>query len=234
MRERVRVQPRSGDLQMRRRARRRLTYANAMATVAVFIALGGVSWAAATLPRHSVGPKQLRANAVTSSKVRNHALRARDFKAGQLPPGARGPQGQRGPTGAPGAGGKPGVAGQTGPRGPGTISFDGQASGSIRIPISNDLVLEFNCQNVHPHLDVDNTDPTGAFYGWGTAFDGTTLTHVSSTAFVEVLGTGSTADLDVVAHGDTQPGQPVEYTRIDASIVKRGQCTYHALVPPPA
>lgn len=218
---------------MRRRARRRLTYANAMATVAVFIALGGVSWAAATLPRHSVGPKQLRANAVTSSKVRNHALRARDFRAGQLPQGAQGPQGQRGPTGATGGPGKPGVAGQSGPRGPGTISFDGQATTPIRIPIGNDLVIEFNCEN-DPLVDVDNSGATGAFYGWGTASDGTALTHVNSTSFVQALGTGSTADLDVVAHGATPPGQPVEYTRVDASVVKGGQCNYHALVIPPA
>jgi hypothetical protein len=42
----------------------RLTYANVVATLALFISLGGVSYAAITLPAGSVGAKQLRAGAV--------------------------------------------------------------------------------------------------------------------------------------------------------------------------
>jgi hypothetical protein len=42
------------------RARQRLTYANVMATLALFIALGGTSYAALTLPKNSVGSKQIR------------------------------------------------------------------------------------------------------------------------------------------------------------------------------
>lgn len=42
-----------------------LTYANVVATLALFIALGGASYAAIALPAHSVGPVQLKANAVT-------------------------------------------------------------------------------------------------------------------------------------------------------------------------
>jgi hypothetical protein len=37
----------------------RLTYANVVATVALFIALGGASWAAISLPADSVGSRQL-------------------------------------------------------------------------------------------------------------------------------------------------------------------------------
>jgi hypothetical protein len=37
-----------------------LTYANVMATVAVFVAVGGTSYAVAQLPRNSVGSKQLK------------------------------------------------------------------------------------------------------------------------------------------------------------------------------
>jgi hypothetical protein len=64
-----------------------------MATAALFIALGGGAYAAATLPRNSVGNAQLRADAVDSPKVRNGSLLATDFKAGELP---RGPKGDRG------------------------------------------------------------------------------------------------------------------------------------------
>src|SRR4051794_14881869 len=53
-----------------RRLRKHLTYANVMATVAVFMAIGGVSWAAATLPANSVGTPQLKKNAVTAAKIK--------------------------------------------------------------------------------------------------------------------------------------------------------------------
>jgi hypothetical protein len=52
----------------------RLTYANVMATIAVFIALGGVATAAFTLPKKSVGPKQLKANAVKTGKIADGAV----------------------------------------------------------------------------------------------------------------------------------------------------------------
>ena len=85
--------------------RRRLSYANVMATVAVFLALGGAGYAASQLPAHSVGTRQLKTNAVTSSKVKNHSLHAADFARGQLPAGATGPAGA---AGHDGAGGPPG------------------------------------------------------------------------------------------------------------------------------
>ena len=44
---------------------KRLSYANVMATIAVFIALGGGAYAALKVPKDSVGNKQLKNNAVT-------------------------------------------------------------------------------------------------------------------------------------------------------------------------
>ncbi len=46
-----------------------LTYANVISTVAVFIALGGASYAAISLPADSVGTAQIRAGAVTLPKL---------------------------------------------------------------------------------------------------------------------------------------------------------------------
>jgi hypothetical protein len=43
--------------------RHRSTYANVMATAAVFIALGGGAYAATRLPANSVGSRQLKENA---------------------------------------------------------------------------------------------------------------------------------------------------------------------------
>jgi hypothetical protein len=92
-------------------------YANAASTLALVVALGGTSYAAVELPKNSVGNRQLKANAVTSSKVEDRTLLGKDFKAGELPAGPRGPAGAPGPkgdTGAPGATGAQGVAGPPG------------------------------------------------------------------------------------------------------------------------
>jgi hypothetical protein len=90
------------------RVRDRLTYANVMATVAVFIALGAGAYAAG-LAKNSVKSKQIKAgavktgeladNAVTSTKVADGSLLGADFAAGQLPAG---PQGDTGAQGDPG------------------------------------------------------------------------------------------------------------------------------------
>lgn len=54
-------------------ARKRLTYSNVIATMALFIALGGAA-VAAGLPRNSVGPNQLKRGAVTAAKIRKQAV----------------------------------------------------------------------------------------------------------------------------------------------------------------
>ena len=59
---------------MRRFRRPRLTFANVIACLALFIALGGTGYAAFKLPRHSVGNSQLKRNAVTSSKVKKGGI----------------------------------------------------------------------------------------------------------------------------------------------------------------
>lgn len=54
--------------------RPKLSYANVVATLALFIALGGASYAALKLPKNSVGSKQLKKNAVTTAKIKNGAV----------------------------------------------------------------------------------------------------------------------------------------------------------------
>ena len=76
-----------------------LSYANVVSTVCLFILLGGGAYAATQLPRASVGSAQIKRSAVTSSKVRDRSLLARDFKRGQAPRGAQGPAGPVGPRG---------------------------------------------------------------------------------------------------------------------------------------
>jgi hypothetical protein len=78
------------------RLRSRLSFANTVSLIALFVALGGTGYAAVKLPKNSVGSTQLKNNAVTGAKVKNGALSAADFKAGQLPAGERGPAGTNG------------------------------------------------------------------------------------------------------------------------------------------
>lgn len=106
--------------------RHRPSPATVIACLALLVALGGTGYAATQLPANSVGPQQLRANAIDSSKVQDRALLAKDFKKGQLPRGLRGlrgatgaagPAGATGPAGAVGATGATGAAGAAGPKG---------------------------------------------------------------------------------------------------------------------
>jgi hypothetical protein len=90
-----------------RQIRERLTYANVVATLALFIALGGSSYAALTITGKSVKDSSLtgrdvKNSSLTSSDIRDRSLLSKDFKAGQLPAGARGAQGPQGIAGPPG------------------------------------------------------------------------------------------------------------------------------------
>jgi hypothetical protein len=67
-----------------RMIRSKLTYANVMATVAVFIALGGSAYAATQLKKSSVGTKQIKNNAVTAAKIKNGAITGSKVQSGSL------------------------------------------------------------------------------------------------------------------------------------------------------
>jgi collagen triple helix repeat protein len=122
---------------------------NFVSYLALFVALGGTSYAAVRLPSNSVGSLQITKNAISSSKVRDKSLLARDFKPGQLPAGKpgdtgpAGPQGAQGPQGAKGPAGAPGRKGDTGspgPAGPVNVLYKRQAgtvTGSDSVAIAS-------------------------------------------------------------------------------------------------
>jgi hypothetical protein len=78
--------------QFMRIPRPKLSYANVIATIALFVALGGAAIAAG-LPKNSVGPKQLKRGAVTAAKLKRGAVTAgkiapKGVVAGKLGPNA--------------------------------------------------------------------------------------------------------------------------------------------------
>ena len=95
-----------------RRIRERLDYASVTATLALFLALGGTSYAL-TLPRNSVGAQQIRSKAVGASELRTGSVRSsevRDRSLGVRDLSRPARASLRGATGPVGPAGPPGVA----------------------------------------------------------------------------------------------------------------------------
>ena len=103
--------------------RRRPSPALVIALLALFVALGGTSYAV-----KKIGSRQIADNSVKSVDVRNNnltgtdikdgSLLGGDFAAGQLPAGPAGPAGPQGPRGNTGPKGDTGETGATGAQGP--------------------------------------------------------------------------------------------------------------------
>jgi hypothetical protein len=90
---------------MLQRLLNRLSYANVVATLALFIALGGTSYAALKLPKNSVGSTQIKTGAVHTGEIANRTIRLGDMSLS-----ARASlRGQTGAQGAQGAQGQPGA-----------------------------------------------------------------------------------------------------------------------------
>jgi hypothetical protein len=120
-----------------------LSYANVISSIALFVALGGTGYAVTQLPRNSVGNRQLKANAVTSAKIRARAVQRSD-----LAPTARG--GERGPRGP---------VGPAGPLGP-SETIQVKRADTVPIPIGAGGAATIAAVTLEPGpwlLDADTT-----------------------------------------------------------------------------
>jgi hypothetical protein len=183
------------------RISRRLSYANVMSTIAVFAVLGGGAYAASTLPKNSVGSPQIKTNAVTSAKVKDGSLVKKDFKAGQLPAGAKGDTGPQGPQGLKGEKGEQGIQGlqgeqgQRGERGPsdGYSSANNAGTASIGAGPEDTLNVPAGKYVVTATADIEN-GPTG---GAGS----TTCTLKAGATPIDSITVELAADGATVDHG---------------------------------
>jgi hypothetical protein len=99
----------------------RLSFANVTSSLALFIALGGASYAAIKVPANSVGTKQVKNRAITTSKLDRKVLTS-----------LRGATGARGLAGSQGVAGPQGLQGLQGPKGDtGASGAAALADGSI-------------------------------------------------------------------------------------------------------
>jgi hypothetical protein len=64
--------------------RARLSYANVTASIALFVALGGGAYAATVLPARSVGSRELKKDAVLTSRIKRGAVDGSKVRDGSL------------------------------------------------------------------------------------------------------------------------------------------------------
>jgi hypothetical protein len=168
-----------------------------VAYLALFVALGGSSFAAASalVPKNSVGTAQ----------VINHSLLKKDFRSGQLPrgprglPGRTGSVGPAGPAGSAGPAGPSGSAGAQGPPGPVLLLY--ADSGAIALPAGQQKTESVECpddlfatgggvwvNSSDPAIRVNRSDQLGLPYWPAPTGIGWIATVTNGSASDTVLG----------------------------------------------
>src|SRR4051794_31831243 len=192
---------------MLRTLRSRLTYSNVVATIAVFVALGGGAYAATKLAAHSVGTKQLKNKAVTPPKLAKKTIKLLKGKKGARGPvGAQGAIGAQGPTGGQGPTGAAGVA-------PGFVSTKGVMKLSVgdskTVWEHGPLKITGTCEDtgggkIKMTLSASSTEADSDLYGMqGTSNpsvdfrESTTFADDSNTNIDLAAPSGATLDLTV-------------------------------------
>jgi hypothetical protein len=175
--------------------RPRLTYANVVSTLCLFLLLGGgAAFAATQLPKNSVGPRQIKRGAITPAKLAvatKRAIAAMIGEAGKTgktgktgPQGPRGATGPQGPQGATGAAGATKVAVRIGKVEKGSEAFCKPGE----VAISGGGVAAGSETNLYGSLPVNSQhEPTGegkAPEGWFVGAQTTAGVEAESLAFV--------------------------------------------------
>lgn len=188
------------------RLSRRLSYANVIATLALFFALAGTSIA---------GAKVL----ITGAEVKNQSLTGADIKNGSLElktlskgarlglAGDRGPAGERGPQGSQGDAGPAGPQGPAGAQGaPGigitTAIANGADASNYQdlTPLASQVLAAPGDYVIFATLTVHNTGASNEYLNCGFRLNGT----INGAAGVDTTAGGTTSGTSVGAlHADT-------------------------------
>jgi hypothetical protein len=187
-----------------------------VACIALLVALGGAGMAATGLPLNSVGNRQLKADAVTSSKVKDRSLHKVDFGTGELPAGPQGPAGPKGEKGDRGSKGDKGAKGDIGPSdaftdfnaGPATVGPAGYTRiATLRLPQPGNYVIWSKVWLIRPtagqatesvcKLSVDGVEDVS----WFTAPTG--LGQSTTNILTHEVTSVSTVNLNCYATGES-------------------------------
>lgn len=207
------------------RMRRRPSPALVVSLVALFIALGGTSYAALSIPKNSVGSPQVINGSLGTTDLSKKARKA--LKGNRGAAGKRGLTGAAGPVGAAGAAGAAGPAGATGPQGPtgATGPATGPAGGALNGNYPNPGLAPIEAWH-----EVNTAGQPTFQNGW-TNFGGfSTMAFAKDSAgFVHLKGTitgGTFATAIITLPVGYRPGQnlaiPVAIQR-DAIIFTTGE-----------
>lgn len=207
---------------MFRRSRFSLSPATALSLIALFVALGGVSYAAATIngqniQNNSIPGNKLRNGAVTNNKVKSNSLTASRLTSAARASlrGAQGPPGPQGGTGVRGLEGPRGVEGPRGFEGPQGVQGVQGPPGTAALAYA-----EVNAQPATPSFVAERTSPS--FIGVARPAGGT-YCLTPSPAVQAVVFAGGVATRPAVASLDvdntTNPGDPL------VSVLVRGNNT---------
>jgi hypothetical protein len=143
--------------------RRHVTYANVIATLALFLVVAGGSAVAATklikgtqIAKGTIKGTNIAKGTIKGANIGKGALLAANFKAGQLPAGATGATGAQGATGPAGPAGPAGATGATG------------ATGAAGSAVAYGLVV-FSSAGGNPQLSnnvgfTSVTSPSAGYY----------------------------------------------------------------------
>ncbi len=173
----------------------RLTYANVVATLALFVALGGTGYAALT-----VTGKNVRNGSLTGKDIKNKSLTKKDIRG--VLTGPTGPAGAQGAPGLAGPQGLPGEKGDKGEPGDGATLADGAVTTA---KLANNAVTS---AKVAPHSlefgDLKGTDHYGDI-GVGAIASG------RCTTVTIAIGGAEPGDAIIVTTDGTLPDGEVMY-----------------------
>jgi len=209
-----------------------------VSSLALFVALGGTSYAAIVLPKNSVGSAQIKSNAVrgsevasgavTSSEVKSGSLLREDFKLGELPVG---------PAGAQGAPGRDGSAGAAGPKGDTGASGANGANGAAGANGTNGAAGPRGPSDAYytPIFDSEDELDGGELTTDNTVIQDLVLPAGNYTIAVSALvfGTSSSVPIDATCRliqGPDETGTILATTGFDAAADTRGAISIDSVI----
>jgi hypothetical protein len=132
-----------------------------ISSIALFVALGGTSFAVTQLPRDSVGTPQLKDRSVTGQKLSRSARRV--LRGAHGPAGAVGPQGPAGATGRQGATGADGTPGAQGAPGSAIVGHVRLSGGPVTVPPGRRVTVPLSGSWTQAAGEVDLLVTSGHF-----------------------------------------------------------------------